>query len=62
MTIKLNTKVDDEVLKSGLFDHVVIATGVVPRDLAGKLDGADAPNVMSAELLSGAKEAGIRLP
>ena len=59
VTIKLNTKVDDEVLKSGLFDHVVIATGVVPRDLAGKLDGADAPNVMSyAELLSGAKEAG----
>jgi 2,4-dienoyl-CoA reductase (NADPH2) len=31
VTLKLNRRVDAEVLKAGGFDHVVLATGVVPR-------------------------------
>jgi len=41
------------------FHHVIVATGVVPRSLIGKLEGADLPQVMSyAELLSGEKSVG----
>ncbi|WP_201634157.1 NADPH-dependent 2,4-dienoyl-CoA reductase [Psychrobacter immobilis] len=57
--IKLNTKVDKAVLEKAKFHHVIVATGVVPRSLAGKLEGADLPQVMSyAELLSGEKSVG----
>ncbi len=57
--IKLNTKVDKAMLEDGKFQHVVIATGVVPRSLEGKLEGADLPQVISyAELLSGEKAVG----
>lgn len=57
--IKLNTKVDKAMLEKAKFHHVIVATGVVPRSLAGKLEGADLPQVMSyAELLSGEKSVG----
>ncbi|WP_367109668.1 FAD-dependent oxidoreductase [uncultured Psychrobacter sp.] len=55
--IKLNTKVDKAMLDDGKFQHVIVATGVVPRSL--KLEGVDLPQVMSyAELLSGEKAVG----
>ncbi|WP_352336464.1 FAD-dependent oxidoreductase [Psychrobacter sp. 16-MNA-CIBAN-0192] len=57
--VKLNTKVDKALLEAGKFHHVIVATGVVPRSLKGKLEGADLPQVMSyAELLSGQKSVG----
>ena len=57
--IKLNTKVDKAMLEKAKFQHVIVATGVVPRSLASKLEGADLPQVMSyAELLSGEKSVG----
>ena len=57
--IKLNTKVDKAMLEKAKFHHVIVATGVVPRSLTGKLEGADLPQVMSyAELLSGEKSVG----
>ncbi|MGP4862811.1 FAD-dependent oxidoreductase [Psychrobacter sp. T6-5] len=57
--IKINTFVDKEMLEKAKFHHVIVATGVVPRSLAGKLEGADLPQVISyAELLSGEKAVG----
>ena len=57
--IKLNTKVDKAMLEKAKFHHVIVATGVVPRSLKGKLEGADLPQVISyAELLSGEKSVG----
>ncbi|MGA4440840.1 NADPH-dependent 2,4-dienoyl-CoA reductase [Psychrobacter pacificensis] len=57
--IKLNTFVDKDMLEKAKFHHVIVATGVVPRSLAGKLEGADLPQVISyAELLSGEKAVG----
>lgn len=57
--IKLNTKVDKAMLEKAKFHHVIVATGVVPRSLEGKLEGADLPQVISyAELLSGEKSVG----
>ncbi|WP_201564511.1 NADPH-dependent 2,4-dienoyl-CoA reductase [Psychrobacter sp. CMS30] len=57
--IKLNTKVDKAMLEKAKFHHVIVATGVVPRSLEGKLEGANLPQVMSyAELLSGEKSVG----
>lgn len=57
--VKLNTKVDKAMLEKAKFHHVIVATGVVPRSLTGKLEGADLPQVMSyAELLSGEKSVG----
>ncbi|WP_319830063.1 NADPH-dependent 2,4-dienoyl-CoA reductase [Psychrobacter sp. FDAARGOS_221] len=57
--IELNTKVTQQMLDDGEYDHVVIATGVVPRSLVGKLEGADNPKVISyADLLSGEKAVG----
>ena len=57
--VKLNTKVDKAMLEASKFHHVIVATGVVPRSLKGKLEGADLPQVMSyAELLSGEKSVG----
>lgn len=57
--IKLNTKVDKAMLEKAQFHHVIVATGVVPRSLEGKLEGAELPQVISyAELLSGKKSVG----
>lgn len=51
--LRLNTKVNREQLEREGFDDVVIATGVIPRDL--KIDGSDSPQVLSyAEVLRGA--------
>ncbi|WP_230658468.1 NADPH-dependent 2,4-dienoyl-CoA reductase [Psychrobacter sp. I-STPA10] len=59
VTIHLNTKVDKALLDDGGFDHIIIATGVVPRSLAGRLEGAELPQVISyADLLSGKKTVG----
>ena len=59
VTIKLNTKVTAEMLDAANYDHVIVATGVVPRSLEGKLEGAENPKVISyAELLSGEKAVG----
>ena len=47
------------MLEKAKFHHVIVATGVVPRSLEGKLEGAELPQVMSyAELLSGEKAVG----
>lgn len=51
--LRLNTKVNREQLEREGFDDVVVATGVIPRDL--KIEGSDAPQVLSyAEVLRGA--------
>ena len=51
--LRLNTRVNREQLEREGFEEVIIATGVVPRDL--KIAGSDAPNVLSyAEVLKGA--------
>lgn len=51
--LRLNTKVNREQLEREGFDEVIIATGVVPRAL--KIQGSDAPNVLSyAQVLRGA--------
>lgn len=50
---RLNTQVSREQLEREGFEEVIIATGVVPRAL--KIQGSDAPNVLSyAEVLRGA--------
>ena len=52
--LRLNTKANREQLEREGFDEVIIATGVVPRAL--KIEGSDAPNVLSyAEVLRGAE-------
>ncbi len=57
--IQLNTTVDKAMLNDSGFDHVIVATGVVPRSLKDTLEGAELPQVMSyAELLSGQKAVG----
>ncbi|GAA0307903.1 NADPH-dependent 2,4-dienoyl-CoA reductase [Psychrobacter aestuarii] len=57
--VKLNTAVDSDMLEASNYHHVIIATGVVPRSLEGKLEGAELPHVLSyAELLSGEHEIG----
>lgn len=51
--VRLNTQVTAEQLNQQNFDHVIVATGVVPRALT--LEGADLPHVLSyAEVLRGA--------
>eukprot|EP01006_Ploeotia_vitrea_P014248 TRINITY_DN38199_c0_g1_i1.p1 TRINITY_DN38199_c0_g1~~TRINITY_DN38199_c0_g1_i1.p1 ORF type:complete len:694 (-),score=66.28 TRINITY_DN38199_c0_g1_i1:73-2118(-) len=43
--LRLNTEATMDVLKEGGFDHVILATGVVPRQLT--IPGIDSPNVVS---------------
>lgn len=51
--LRLNTKANREQLEREGFEEVVVATGVVPRQL--KIAGSDAPQVLSyAEVLRGA--------
>lgn len=58
--VRTNTVVDNKLLDAGGFDDVVIATGVVPRNI--KIIGSQLPQVMSyAQLLSGQKQAGERV-
>ncbi|OOS04405.1 2,4-dienoyl-CoA reductase [Moraxella cuniculi DSM 21768] len=61
ITVELNTKVDRAMLANMQADHVIIATGVVPRQLT-TLAGVNLPKVVSySELLSGEKVAGERV-
>ncbi|USZ14196.1 NADPH-dependent 2,4-dienoyl-CoA reductase [Moraxella sp. FZFQ2102] len=58
--LHLNTAVDKAFLDSLNADHIVIATGVVPREI--EIAGRELPQVMSySELLSGEKVAGERV-
>jgi 2,4-dienoyl-CoA reductase (NADPH2) len=51
--LRLNTKVNREQLEREGFDEVIVATGVIPRQL--KIQGSDAPQVLSyAQVLNGA--------
>src|SRR5690606_16794167 len=51
--VRLNTRVNQEQLEREGFDEVIIATGVIPREL--KIPGSEAPQVLSyAEVLRGA--------
>ena len=52
--VRLNTQINREQLEREGFEEVIVATGVVPRQL--KIDGADSPKVLSyAEVLKGAE-------
>ena len=44
VTLKLNTKVEADLLHKEGFDEVVLATGIRPREL--RIEGADGPNVI----------------
>jgi 2,4-dienoyl-CoA reductase (NADPH2) len=60
VTLKLGARVEAADLAAGGFNHVVLATGIVPRQLA--LPGADRANVMSyLDLIEGRKAAGARV-
>lgn len=60
ITLVLNHKVTKAELEAAKFDDVIIATGVIPREL--RIEGADLPQVISyAELLSGKKVAGQKV-
>ena len=55
--LKLNTCVDENDLKAGGFDHIILATGVLPRDI--KLPGIDHPKVLDyIDVLRHKKEVG----
>lgn len=58
--LHLNTMVDKAFLDAQAADHIIIATGVVPREI--DIIGRALPQVMSySELLTGAKVAGERV-
>ena len=58
--LHLNTRVDSEQLNQAGFDHVVLATGVVPRTL--NIAGNDRPNVLSyLDVLRDKKPVGKRV-
>lgn len=58
--LKLNTKVDQETLKSGSFDEVLVATGITPRLPA--IDGIDHPKVVSyVDVLRGKVKVGSKV-
>ncbi|OOS23076.1 NADPH-dependent 2,4-dienoyl-CoA reductase [Moraxella porci DSM 25326] len=58
--LHLNTMVDKAFLDAQVADHIIIATGVVPREI--DITGRSLPQVMSySELLTGAKVAGERV-
>lgn len=60
VTVKLNHKMTKKELENSQFDDVVIATGVMPRQL--NIEGADLPQVISyVDLLSGKKVAGKKV-
>ncbi len=60
VTLKLGQKVTSNQLNSADFDHVLLATGIVPRTPA--IEGIDHPKVMSyLDLLKHGKQAGDRV-
>jgi 2,4-dienoyl-CoA reductase (NADPH2) len=57
VTLKLNQRADAAALKAGGFDHVVLATGIVPRK--PPIPGIDSDKVASyLDIIEGRKEAG----
>ncbi len=57
VTLKLNQRADAAALKAGGFDHVVLATGIVPRQPL--IPGIDSDKVASyLDIIEGRKEAG----
>ena len=57
VTLKLNQRADAAALKAGGFDHVVLATGIVPRK--PPIPGIDGDKVASyLDIIEGRKEAG----
>jgi 2,4-dienoyl-CoA reductase (NADPH2) len=60
VTLQLKQRVDADLLKAGGFDHVVLATGITPRQPA--IAGIDSDKVSSyVELVEGRKAAGKRV-
>ena len=60
VTVKLNTKVDKEMLLAGAFDRVAVATGVLPRKL--NMPGIDHEKVLSyIDVLQHKKPVGDRV-
>lgn len=60
VTIRLGAKADPAMLSEAGHDEVVVATGVVPREL--EIDGADHPMVASyVDILAGRRKAGKRV-
>ncbi|WP_300336083.1 NADPH-dependent 2,4-dienoyl-CoA reductase [Accumulibacter sp.] len=57
VTLKLNQRVDAELLTTGGFDHVVLATGISPRQLS--IPGIDSAKVANyVDIVEGRKLAG----
>jgi 2,4-dienoyl-CoA reductase (NADPH2) len=57
VTLRLNQRADAEVLKAGGFDHVVLATGIVPR--TPPIPGIESEKVASyLDIIDGRKVAG----
>jgi len=57
VTLQLNQRVDAAALKAGGFDHVVLATGIVPRQ--PPIPGIESDKVASyLDIIEGRKEAG----
>ncbi|HQR57950.1 MAG TPA: NADPH-dependent 2,4-dienoyl-CoA reductase [Azonexus sp.] len=57
VTLKLNQRADAAALKAGGFDHVVLATGIVPRQ--PPIPGIESDKVASyLDIIEGRKEAG----
>jgi 2,4-dienoyl-CoA reductase (NADPH2) len=55
--VRLNTRVDKDLIAAGGFDHTVVATGIVPR--TPQIQGIDHPMVMSyIDAITGAKPVG----
>ncbi len=55
--LRLNTRADAEALKAGGFDHVVLATGITPRQPA--IPGIDSDKVATyLDIVEGRKQAG----
>jgi 2,4-dienoyl-CoA reductase (NADPH2) len=60
VTLQLKQRVDADLLKAGGFDHVVLATGITPRQPA--IAGIDSDKVSSyVDLVEGRKAAGKRV-
>ncbi|TVO67022.1 NADPH-dependent 2,4-dienoyl-CoA reductase [Denitromonas ohlonensis] len=57
VALKLNTRAEPDALKAAGFDHVVLATGIIPRKL--DIPGADSDKVASyLDIIEGRKVAG----
>ncbi|QBF81360.1 NADPH-dependent 2,4-dienoyl-CoA reductase [Shewanella maritima] len=58
--LRLNTRLDADVIANDKFDEIIVASGVVPRDL--KLPGFDSPKVVNyQQVLNGDVEVGEKV-